>query len=125
MGIKVPKPITVLNNVLIMEFIGDEEAAPKLKDMIPQDIKKFFNKTIDYMRILHQNKYVHSDLSEFNILNYNDYPVFIDLSQATSLENPIAQEWVERDVKNIFRFFKKQGLKIDKEKIQNKITKTK
>ncbi len=125
MGIKVPKPIAVLNNVLIMEFIGDEEAAPKLKDYIPKNLEKFFNKTIDYMRILHQNNYVHSDLSEFNILNHHEHPVFIDLSQATSLENPLAEEWVERDIKNICRFFKKQGLKIDKEKIQNKVTKSK
>ncbi|MCK5108049.1 MAG: serine protein kinase RIO, partial [Nanoarchaeota archaeon] len=31
MGIRVPKPITVINNVLVMEFIGEHEAALKLK----------------------------------------------------------------------------------------------
>lgn len=125
MGIRVPKPITVLNNVLVMEFIGDKKPAPKLKDLIPKNLKQFFNKTVDYMGKLHQNGYVHSDLSEFNILNHNEHPVFIDLSQATSLENPQAREWVKRDIKNIFRFFKKQGLKIDEEKTKNKVTKSK
>ena len=46
MGIRVPKPINVLNNVLVMEFIGEDTAALKLKDHIPEDLADFYKKTI-------------------------------------------------------------------------------
>ena len=56
------------------------------------------------MKKLNENNYVHSDLSEFNILNLNNEPVFIDLSQTTTLENQQTKEFRDRDIKNIARF---------------------
>ena len=44
-GIRVPTPITCMHNILVMEFIGNEEPAPKLKDAVPKNAKKFFNET--------------------------------------------------------------------------------
>src|SRR3989344_5111442 len=35
--VRVPAPITFLNNVLVIEFIGNDDVAPKLKDAIPKD----------------------------------------------------------------------------------------
>ena len=121
LNVKVPKPITVLNNILVMEFIGDDEAAPKLKDQIPEDLDNFFKKTFKYMKIFHDNKLVHSDLSDFNILNYNENPVFIDVSQTMPLENLQAREFEIRDIKNVCNFFKKYGLELDQEEIEAKI----
>src|SRR3990167_4135204 len=46
-GVRVPMPITFLNNVLVIEFIGKDEIALKLKDSIPKNKKKFFNEIID------------------------------------------------------------------------------
>ena len=114
--VKVPKPIAFLNNILIMEFIGNKEASPKLKDAIPADLKKYYNQIKKYTRNFYNSGFVHGDLSEFNILNFNDNPVFIDLSHATSVKSPGASELVERDVKNICRFFMKHGLKLDYKK---------
>ena len=40
-GADVPTPYAVKSNVLVMEFIGNKEAAPRLKDRPPKDVKKF------------------------------------------------------------------------------------
>jgi len=64
---------------------------------------------------------VHADLSEFNILNFEEEPVFIDLSQSTTTEHPQAQEFLRRDVRNVVKYFNKQGLKLDEEEVYNKI----
>ncbi|MFH0868332.1 MAG: serine protein kinase RIO [Candidatus Woesearchaeota archaeon] len=122
--VNVPIPITFLNNVLVLEFVGTEgEIAPKLKDKIPKNKKLFLDKIIDNMRKLYKSELVHADLSAFNILNFNETPVFIDMSQATTARHPRAEEFLERDVKNICSFFNKIGLKTDAESIMKRIKK--
>jgi RIO kinase 1 len=122
--IRVPKPITVKDNVLLMEFIGrDNELAPMLKDAKPKNPKDFFDKTIKSIKALYDVGLVHADLSEFNILNFEEEPVFIDLSQATTTAHPQAQEFMERDIHNIVKFFKKLGLKADEKEVLEKIIK--
>ena len=122
-GINVPVPLTFSNHVLVLEFVGDDDmTAPKLKDQIPKDPKDFFERIIANMKKLHQAGLVHSDLSAFNILNFNEKPVFIDFSQCTTWNSSRAEEYLERDIRNICNFFSKLGLKINQQKIKNKIT---
>ncbi|MBI4449177.1 serine protein kinase RIO, partial [Candidatus Woesearchaeota archaeon] len=85
-GVRVPTPLTFLNHVLVLEFIGDEERAPRLKDQSPSDPAEFFDECIMFIRKLYRKQMVHGDLSAFNILNLADKPVFIDFSQATTTE---------------------------------------
>ena len=121
-GISVPTPLTFSNNVLVLEFIGDEGLiAPKLKDEIPQNLKEFFEKIILNVKKLYKAGLVHADLSAFNILNYNEKPVFIDFSQCTTLESSRAKEFLERDIRNICNFFKKIGLNADETKVKERI----
>lgn len=122
-GVRVPLPRAVMNNVLVMEFIGnDSQPALRLKDAWPQKPQEFLDKIIKDMRKLHQAKLVHTDLSQFNILNHNEEPVFIDLSQATTLENPNAKEYLERDIHNICAFFRKNKLDVDEKEVLKQIT---
>lgn len=122
--VNVPIPITFLNNILVLEFIGrNGNIAPKLKDSIPENKKQFFDKTIDNIRKLYKSGLVHADLSAFNILNFDDNPVFIDMSQATVLKHPRAEEYLERDVRNICIFFRKVGLKVNEKSALKKIKK--
>jgi RIO kinase 1 len=121
-NVSVPTPLTFLKNVLVLEFMGDNNAiAPKLKDELPKIPKDFFNKIINNMKKLHKAGLVHADLSAFNILNYNENPVFIDFSQCTTLESSRANEFLERDIRNICNFFKKIGLVINEEKVKKEI----
>lgn len=108
-GIKVPHAHMVKKNVLIMDFIGDEEgnAAPTLKEVGPysKDDLKYFIKTIEKM---YKQGFVHADLSEYNILcPGNDEYYIIDLSQGVLKNNQMFEKWYERDLYNIKKFFSK------------------
>ena len=122
--VNVPIPITFSNNILVLEFVGrNGNIAPKLKDSIPKNKKQFFDKIVDSIRKLYKSGLVHADLSAFNILNFEDNPVFIDMSQATTLKHPRAEEFLERDVRNICIFFRKVGLKVNEKSALKKIKK--
>ena len=105
--IKVPKPIAFKDNILLMEFIGDDYAAPELKDLPPKNPKAFHKKILDNMQKLFKKGLIHGDLSSFNILNYNEEPVFIDFSQSTMTSADNAKELIQRDVRNISIYFRK------------------
>ncbi len=114
--INVPKPITFLNNIIVMESIGNNKPAPQLKDDLPKDIKGFSQAILDSVKKLASLGLIHADLSEFNILNYKQKPYFIDFSQGTSIKDPNALKYLRRDLINISRFFKKHKVIIDGER---------
>jgi RIO kinase 1 len=108
-GIRVPTPFTLKHNIIVMEMIGDSNPAPMLKDIIPKDPEGFAKKTVGMMKKLHKAGMVHGDLSPFNILNWNEKPVFIDFSQASLKKNTRYNELLERDIRNMKRFFSRIG----------------
>ncbi len=118
-GVSVPTPYLIKENILLMEFIGDEQPANKLKNVIDLD-KKFFEKVIENMRKLNSAKLVHGDLSPFNILIYNNEPYFIDFSQAMETDTIFYDEMLERDIRNIAIFFNKIGIETTEEYIRKK-----
>lgn len=121
-GIRAPKPIAVKDNLLLMEFIGkNNNPCPKLKDKLPENVDKFAKQVIKQIELLYKNNLVHGDLSEFNILNEDDKPVFIDFSHSVRLNYPGALDLLKRDVVNCSNFFNRKGLKLDADKIFNKI----
>ena len=121
-NVSVPTPFTFSNHILVLEFIGNDGfIAPKLKDQIPKNLQEFFEKIIANMKKLHKAGLVHADLSAFNILNHNEKPVFIDFSQCTILKSSRANEYLERDVRNICIFFRKIGLNVNEIKVKRQI----
>ncbi|NTV22773.1 MAG: serine protein kinase RIO [Nanoarchaeota archaeon] len=111
--LNVPTPIAFSNNVLVMESIGDDRPAPQLKDQTPKDIKGFASNILKQVEDLAELGLVHGDLSEFNILNQNEKPYFIDFSQGTSTQDPNAEEYLKRDLENLARFFRKHKFELD------------
>lgn len=105
--IRVPKPIAIKDNVLLMEYIGDDNPTPELKNKPAKDPKKFFDKVINNMKKLYKIGLIHGDLSQFNILNHQEEPVFIDFSQATMKDASNAEDLLKRDLKNICIYFRK------------------
>jgi RIO kinase 1 len=121
-NVSVPKPIAVNQNVLLMEFIGTDEAAPLLKNY-RNGLDKIFEELVKHMVRLYQDaNLVHGDLSEYNVLVRDGKPVIIDLSHAIPKISVNAVELLERDVKNTCNFFRKHGLKVDDEDILRRIT---
>ena len=114
-GVPVPKPYFVRNNVLGMEFIGEDgKRYPTLVEikLEREDYEEIYPRVVEAVKRLYRNaKLIHGDLSEYNIfiLPNNDI-ILIDLSQAVRIEQPIADSLLLRDLKNIVRFFKKNGV---------------
>jgi len=125
--VMVPKPIIKHNNILVMEFIGkDKQAAPLLKDVNLINPKTVFNKIINYLIIMYQKaKIVHCDLSQYNILIYDNKPYIIDLGQGVLLDHPNAEYFLKRDIHNLVTYFKKYKINADENIIYDKITKKK
>ena len=111
-GVPVPRPIDCEKNVLAMEFIGEEGISyPRMKDTPPRAPKRTFQKLFDAVKVLYQKaELVHSDLSEYNVLLTPD-PVLIDFSMATPRANPMSDELLMRDIRNLSRYFHKIGVK--------------
>ena len=112
--VTVPKPITSMNNVLLLEFIGDENGNPAqpVKNQPPKNPEEFWEKLLKELKLfVNEAKLVHGDLSNYNILNLNENPVIIDVSQSVVLDNPISKELLERDINTLVREYTKLGVK--------------
>ncbi|MCB9362271.1 serine protein kinase RIO [Candidatus Woesearchaeota archaeon] len=121
-GVKVPTPYIFKDNILVMEQIGSPKPAPQLKEAYPEEPEAFYQTTIDYMRMMYLHGLIHGDLSQFNILNDNDNPVFIDFSQGLTTESHGWQDYLRRDIKNVANFFKKLGIDSDQDDLYTQIT---
>ena len=121
-GLNVPTPIVVLSNILVMDCVGGENIAHRLKDSPPKNPQKFFDELVKNLQKLYKAGLVHGDLSPFNILNDNETPVIIDWSQATSFDNPNAHDYLLRDIKNVCDYFRKLGLKISNADVLKKLS---
>ena len=107
-GLAVPTPIYVEKNVLLMEFIGKNGVpAPHLREVPLQAASSWYDKIVEMVKDLyHKAKFVHGDLSEYNILVPNGYPMLIDFAQAVTIEHPEAREFLKRDIENLNNYFK-------------------
>lgn len=105
-GASVPKPYAFKGNVLVMQFIGDGIPAPQVREVTPEQPEKMFRAIVDDLgKAYHLAKIVHADLSEYNVLVWRGRHYLIDIGQGVDLKHPHAGEWLERDVKNLCRFF--------------------
>jgi RIO kinase 1 len=110
-GVRVPMPVISKNNVVVMEFIGTEaNPAPTLKTTGIRTDKTYKMVVLEANK-LYKAGLVHGDLSEYNILINRGKPFIIDLSQSVPMDHPLAVELLNRDAKNISRYF---GKKFDK-----------
>lgn len=122
--IRVPLPIASNRNCLLMEFIGKEGiAAPRVKDKPFLDPEKQYHILCEYMGKMVKAKLIHADLSEYNILNNEEEMVIIDVGQAVTTMHPMAREFFERDIQNLSKYFSKQGVDTNYEKMYAEIKK--
>lgn len=114
-GIPVPKPIIFKENILVMEFIGENfTPAPSLREKTPENLYETYINIINYIdKLYHEAELVHGDLSEYNILNHHGKIYLIDWSSAVNIYAPNARELLFRDIKNISIFFSKHGVNVE------------
>jgi RIO kinase 1 len=113
-GVRVPAPLKVDGNVLLMEFIGKRgEPAPLLRETPLNHPAKVYDKIAELVRTLYQRAHlVHGDLSEYNIMILGSQPVIFDFAQAVITEHPMAQSFLERDLLRMNGYFSKIGVSV-------------
>jgi RIO kinase 1 len=112
--VKVPSPYAVKKNVLVMQFIGkDGVSAPKLRESPLKNPEKTYNELLEHIRRLyHKAGLIHGDISEYNVMIWRGRPVIFDMAQATLQSHPMAATFLKRDLKNLRRYFNRQGVKV-------------
>eukprot|EP00349_Pseudokeronopsis_sp_Brazil_P012270 CAMPEP_0202976154 /NCGR_PEP_ID=MMETSP1396-20130829/74958_1 /ASSEMBLY_ACC=CAM_ASM_000872 /TAXON_ID= /ORGANISM="Pseudokeronopsis sp., Strain Brazil" /LENGTH=215 /DNA_ID=CAMNT_0049712963 /DNA_START=249 /DNA_END=896 /DNA_ORIENTATION=+ len=107
--IKAPKPFLLKNNIIVMEFLGEDGiGAPRLKDALNQieDIQQTYVDVLFIMRNMYQKCHlVHADFSPYNLLYFKGEVHVIDVSQSVEHDHPMALEFLRRDCVNINDFF--------------------
>lgn len=110
-GVRVPKPIAFLGNILVMEFIGENGyRAPLLVEAVGEleagELERLYLDIREQVKIMVcKAMLVHADLSEYNVMAWEEKSWIIDVSQAVDLGHPRAREFLERDLANIHSFF--------------------
>ncbi|HNV01242.1 MAG TPA: serine protein kinase RIO [archaeon] len=116
--VRVPLPITFNRNCLLMEFIGiNGEAAPRAKEKPFLNMNEAYETICEYLAKMIKAKLIHADLSEYNILNNNEELVIIDVGQMVTTEHPKAKEFYTRDITNLSKWFSKNGVDTNYEKM--------
>ena len=118
-----PEAIAFQKNVLVMEFIGkDFSPYPKLKEVEIENPEESVENVLDDISSLwHDEKLVHGDLSEYNMIVEEDVLVWIDFSQGVHETHLEARNLLKRDVENVVDFFNDQGADIDPEKALSRV----
>lgn len=113
-GVNVPKPHAFHRNILVMEFIGqDGVPAPLLRESRPKDPEDFYRRLLREMKLLYTDAgLVHGDLSEYNIMVWEERPVIFDISQAVLLAHPLSDQLLRRDIVNINSYFSELGVDV-------------
>ncbi|BBE41437.1 Serine/threonine-protein kinase RIO2 [Conexivisphaera calida] len=102
----VPKPLSLRYHLLVMDRIDgivlryvDEAGDPH---MLIREILEAIRRCYVEARL------VHADLNEFNIMVSRQGIFILDWPQAVDAGNPAAATYMERDLDNIIRFFRKR-----------------
>lgn len=111
--IRVPEPIAVKKNVLVMEFIGKNGVnAPSLKEKAPSNPHKVYLELLTFLNRLYcKADLVHGDLSEYNIMLWNGETILFDMAQAVPVSHPMSDFFLRRDLSNLNRYFGHRNVK--------------
>jgi len=113
-GVRVPAPLKVDGNVLVMEFVGRNGVpAPLLRETLLDHPGCIYDKIAEAVKRLYQKaKLVHGDLSEYNIMMIDSEPLLFDFAQAVPQEHPMAREFLNRDLIQLNEYFLRIGVTV-------------
>jgi RIO kinase 1 len=113
-GSDVPRPISASGDVILMDYVGDEEAAaPPLSRvrLDPEEAPALFQRLMNNVELWLALNRVHGDFSAQNILYWQGEPWIIDFPQATDPRfNSHARDLLRRDIGNVCRYFEPYGV---------------
>jgi RIO kinase 1 len=98
-GALVPTPARRVENMLSMRYLGNYLGpAPRLHDATLEDPEGFLDLVLRGIESLAKAGVVHSDLSPYNILVFQERPWFIDLSEAIQVDRLGYSHWQRLDM---------------------------
>lgn len=105
-GVRVPKPVLLYGDVLLMELLVDEEGEPAARladtELNAHDADAMFREVFRQVRLLLGTGKIHGDLSAFNILLPVGGPTIIDMPQVVDAAgNNQARDILRRDLQNV------------------------
>lgn len=110
----VPEPIAHGPHSMLMEYVGDREAAAPILHDVRLDAREagqMFDRIIENVATFLAFDLVHGDLSAFNILYWDGAFRVIDFPQAVSPpENQNAFQFLVRDVERVCQYFSRLGV---------------
>ena len=130
-GAPLPTPARRVENLLSMRYLGESDRpAPRLHDVRLEAATEFLQAVLTGVDGLAAAGIVHSDLSAFNILVYEDKPYFIDFADAIRVDRTGGVPWVRLTLarealvhgfRALGNYFRRYGLAIDAEGRANRI----
>lgn len=112
-GIPVPNPRNVTNNVLVMDFVGND-GSPSNQLLNSEVDENDYEQSISILKdMYHKAKLVHGDFSEYNIFKTIDGLIVFDLGSAIDIRHPNSDLFLKRDISNITKFFNKRGILVE------------
>ena len=84
------------------------------KDVKELDAESVHNQIVENIsKLFYKANLIHSDLSEYNMLYWNEKIYFIDIGQGILRSHPKAREFFERDLHNTAKFLRRIGYETD------------
>lgn len=124
-GCDVPAPYFATDEAILMEYLGDADAAaPQLQhiELTTSEAGEVLERLLWNVERFLANNLVHGDLSAFNVLWCDGLPKIIDFPQAVDprFARP-ARQLLERDLSNLGRYFARYGLEVDAERLADSL----
>ncbi len=117
LGLPVPYPVQLDESEMLMELVGDEQAAaPRLVSTRPAPdlLADLFEQLRTALLTLARHGWTHGDLSPYNVLLDGERLVIIDWPQVVDvIGNPSGFDFLERDAATMVAWFRRKGLEVD------------
>ena len=114
-GVRTPESLVTYKNVLVMEYLGDENGpSPRLRDVDVEDPEEVFKSLLEQLRIIWQDAgLAHADFSEYNIMLHQGKTWIIDAGQAVVENHPKSKEFLVRDITRLVQWANRNGVDAD------------
>ena len=130
-GVPVPTPAKRVDNMFTMRYLGEESKAPLLKDVTLNEPEILAKEAVMLVERLLDAHIVHGDLSEYNLLLWNDRLFIIDFPQAVDFSSNVtrhilieeAKPLLLRDLRNLEHFFARYDVELDAENEYDRLCK--
>jgi RIO kinase 2 len=104
--VRVPRPVDQNRHAIVMEKLEGVELSRAKLD--PAQVLPVLDLVLDEVAGAYEGGYVHADMSEYNVSVGTDGVTVFDWPQAVPTTHENADEFIERDVSNLLRYFRRK-----------------